>query len=81
MCLTGRKTQNAECVDTAARHGLCTEGNYGLINSATKKDVKYTYSEHQEKGKLLISYDLKRQYLKASCQVLTNSITVLVLTK
>jgi len=54
MCLTGRKKQNAESVDTAARHSLCTEGNDGLINSATKKkDAKYTYSEHQEKGKLL----------------------------
>jgi hypothetical protein len=73
--------QNAECVDTAARHSLCTEGNDGLINSVTKKDTKYTHSEHQEKRKYLISYDLNRQYLKASCQVLTNSITILLLTK
>ena len=34
MCLTGRKTQNAGSVDTAARHSLCTKGNDGLINSA-----------------------------------------------
>jgi len=72
-------TQNVESVDTAARHSLCTEGNDGLINSATKKDAKYTYSEYQEKGKFLISCDLNRQYLKASCHVLTNSITVLLL--
>jgi len=68
-------------VDTAARHSLCAEGNGGLLRVPRKNDAKYTYSENQEKGKLLISHDLNLQYMKASCQVLTNSITVLVLTK